>query len=120
MTFVLGLAGIGQTIQPGREHGARLLTETQRGMLLDLAAEWTGIMSEGAAKIKLDELKQHLSETWLAWSGPSEKGKGYFSYSGTDGFYRIRPPKIWGGDMTKHIHTIYREPNNDYGTNWLK
>src|SRR6266496_285036 len=25
-----------------------------------------------------------------------------------------------GGDPTKHIHTIYRDPSNDYGAMWWK
>ncbi len=90
--LVLGPGRDGRTIQPEGIKGSAL-TETQRGMLLDLAAEWTEIMSEAAAKAKLEEIKQHLSETWFAWSGPIEKGKGYFRIQGPTVFIEYAPPK---------------------------
>jgi hypothetical protein len=29
-------------------------------------------------------------------------------------------PQRLGGDAIKHIHTIYRDPTNDYGVKWWK
>jgi len=29
-------------------------------------------------------------------------------------------PQRMGGDALKHIHTIYRDPTNDYGAKWWK
>jgi hypothetical protein len=66
----------------------------------------------------MDELKQHIADTWFAWSGPIEKGKGYFRIQGPTVVIEYAPQRL-GGDVTKHIHTIYREPNNDYGAKWL-
>jgi hypothetical protein len=89
-------------------------------MLLDLAGEWTGIMNQAAAKAKMKELKQHLAETWFAWSGPTEKGKAaYFRIQGPTVLIEYAPQTL-GGDPTKHIHTIYRDPTNDYGAKWSK
>jgi hypothetical protein len=115
--LVLGPGRDGQTIQPEGIKGSAL-TEAQRQMLLDLAGEWTGIMTGDVAKAKMDEMKQHITETWFAWSGPIEKGKGYFRIQGPTVFIEYAPQNL-GGDVTKHIHTIYREPNNDYGAKWL-
>ncbi len=86
-------------------------------MLLDLASEWTGIMIEDAAKAKMDDMKKNVAETWFAWSGPIEKGKGYFRIQGPTVLIEYAPQRL-GGDETKHIHTIYREPMNDYGAKW--
>jgi len=115
--LVLGPGRDGQTIQPEGIKGSDL-TDKQREMLLDLASEWTGIMYEGAAKSKLDDVKQHVAETWFAWSGPTEKGSAaYFRIQGPTVFIEYAPQRL-GGDLTKHIHTIYRDPTNEYGAKW--
>lgn len=117
--LVLGPGRDGQTIQPEGIKGSAL-TERQREMLLDLASEWTSIMHETVAKAKLEEMKQHLSETWFAWSGPTEKGSAaYFRIQGPTVIIEYAPQRL-GGDPTKHIHTIYRDPTNDYGIKWWK
>lgn len=116
--LVLGPGRDGKTIQPEGIKGSAL-TEKQRGMLLDLAGEWVGIMNDDAARAKMADLKQNLTETWFAWSGPVEKGKGYFRIQGPTVIIEYAPQSL-GGDVTKHIHTIYREPGNDYGAMWVK
>jgi hypothetical protein len=117
--LVLGPGRDGQMIQPEGIKGADL-TEKQREMLLDLASEWTGIMHDAVAKAKMEELKQHVSETWFAWSGPTEKGSAaYFRIQGPTVIIEYAPQRL-GGDPTKHIHTIYRDPTNEYGAKWRK
>ncbi|HTL54313.1 MAG TPA: DUF3500 domain-containing protein [Candidatus Limnocylindrales bacterium] len=117
--LVLGPGRDGQMIQPEGIKGSAL-TEKQRELLLDLASEWTGIMDEAVAKAKLQELKQNLSETWFAWSGPTEKsGAAYFRIQGPTVIIEYAPQRL-GGDPTQHIHTIYRDPTNDYGVKWRK
>jgi hypothetical protein len=117
--LVLGPGRDGQMIQPEGIKGSAL-TEKQRDMLLDLAGEWTGIMHEAVAKTKMDELKQHIAETWFAWSGPTEKGSAaYFRIQGPTVIIEYAPQRL-GGDPTKHIHTIYRDPTNEYGAKWRK
>jgi hypothetical protein len=117
--LVLGPGRDGQTIQPEGIKGSAL-NEKQREMLLDLAGEWTGIMHEAVAKAKMDELKQHIIETWFAWSGPTQKGSAaYFRIQGPTVIIEYAPQRM-GGDPTKHIHTIYRDPTNDYGVKWRK
>lgn len=115
--LVLGPGRDGQMIQPEGIKGSSL-TEKQRDMLLDLISEWTGIMNESYAKAKLEDMRQHLAETWFAWSGPTEKGRAaYFRIQGPTAFIEFAPQNL-GGDATKHIHTIYRDPGNDYGAKW--
>jgi len=116
--LVLGPGRDGQTIEPEGVKGSAL-NDRQREMLLDLAGEWTGIMKDDAAKAKMAEMRKNIAETWFAWSGPKEKGKGYFRIQGPTVLIEYAPQNL-GGDITKHIHTIYRDPQNDYGAKWWK
>jgi hypothetical protein len=117
--LVLGPGRDGQTIQPEGIKGSAL-TEKQREMLLDLVSEWTGIMHDVLAKAKMDEVRKNMAETWFAWSGPTEKGAAaYFRIQGPTVIIEYAPQRL-GGDATKHIHTIYRDPTNEYGAKWWK
>jgi hypothetical protein len=117
--LVLGPGRDGQMIEPEGVKGSNL-TEKQREILLDLASEWTGIMHEAAASAKLEEMKKNIADTWFAWSGPSEKGSAtYFRIQGPTVFIEFAPQRL-GGDLTKHLHTIYRDPTNEYGKKWWK
>ncbi len=116
--LVLGPGQDGKTIQP-EGLKASAMNGKQRAMLLDLVAEWTGIVHESAAAARLAEIRTGLDDTWFAWSGPTTHAEGR---SGTS-YYRIQGPTLvieyapqpLGGDPTQHVHTIYRDPTNDYG-----
>lgn len=117
--LVLGPGRDGPMIQPEGIKGAAL-NEKQREMLLDLAGEWTGIQNETVANAKMVELKKNIQETWFAWAGPTEKGSAaYFRIQGPTVFIEYAPQRL-GGDTTKHTHTIYRDPTNEYGGKWWK
>jgi Protein of unknown function (DUF3500) len=116
--LVLGPGQDGKTIQP-EGLKASGMNEKQRSMLVDVIAEWSGIVYESEASARMAELKADLNETWFAWSGP---------VSGTQGvniaaYYRIQGPHLvieyapqpMGGDPSLHVHTMYRDPTNDYG-----
>jgi hypothetical protein len=117
--LVLGPGRDGEMIAPEGVKGSDL-TEKQQEMLLSLAGEWTGIINDAAAKAKMEDLKAHIAETWFSWSGPTEKGSAaYFRIQGPTVFIEYAPQRL-GGDATKHIHTIYRDPTNEYGAKWWK
>ena len=111
--LVLGPGHDGETIQP---EGLRTstLNDSQRKLLLDLVAEWSGIIHDEAAAGKLNEIKANLADTWFAWSGPMEAGKAYFRIQGPTVIIEYAPQKL-GGDVTMHIHSMFRDPTNDYG-----
>jgi hypothetical protein len=111
--LVLGPGHDGETIQP---EGLKLATfsEAQKQLLLSLVAEWSGIIHDAAAAEKLKEIKANLAETWFAWSGPLEAGKAYFRIQGPTVIIEYAPQRL-GGDVTMHIHSMYRDPTNDYG-----
>ena len=59
----------------------------------------------------MTEIKSHLNDTFLAWSGPTTNGSAaYFRIQGPTLVIEYAPQN--GVD---HIHTIYRDPTNDYG-----
>ncbi|HEY3743206.1 MAG TPA: DUF3500 domain-containing protein [Bryobacteraceae bacterium] len=116
--LVLGPGQDGKTIQPeGLKVSA--MNDQQRAMLLDLISEWAGIVDDSAASARMAELKADLPSTWFAWSGPTAQEPGHYGIS----YYRIQGPHLvieyapqrMGGDPSMHIHTIYRDPTNDYG-----
>jgi len=115
--LVLGPGHDGQMIQPEGVKGSAL-NEQQRAMLLDLVSEWIGIQRESVAKSKMDDVHKNIADTWFAWSGPTEKGAAaYFRIQGPTVFIEYAPQRL-GGDPTNHLHTIYRDPTNEYGVQW--
>lgn len=117
--LILGPGQDGKTIQP-EGIKASALNVQQQAMLLDLASEWTGIVHESAAAARLADIKSHIADTWFAWSGSTENGKAaYFRIQGPTLVIEYAPQPM-GGDPTMHIHTIYRDPTNDYGSKWVK
>jgi hypothetical protein len=116
--LVLGPGQDGKTIQPeGLKSSA--MNEGQRAMLLDVISEWANIVHESAATARMAELKADLGETWFAWSGPTTVAPG----KNISAYYRIQGPHLvieyapqpMGGDPSMHVHTMYRDPTNDYG-----
>lgn len=116
--LVLGPGHDGETIQPEGLKGSAM-HERQRELLLDLIAEWSGIIHESAGSKRLAEIRSNLAETWFAWSGPTNPGSAaYFRVQGPTVFIEFAPQKL-GGDPTQHIHTMYRDFTNDYGKKLL-
>ncbi len=116
--LVLGPGQDGKVIQPEGLKGSSM-SEAQRTMMLDVITEWSGIVHESAAAARLAELKAGLNETWFAWSGPVTAAPG----QNITAYYRIQGPKLvieyapqtLGGNPSLHVHTMYRDPTNDYG-----
>ena len=109
--LVLGPGTDGKTIQP---EGilATALNPNQQAMLLDLAHEWVGILNDEGSADRMAEIRSNLSRTYFAWSGATENGGlAYFRIQGPTVLIEYAPQQ---GDLD-HIHTIYRDPTNDYG-----
>jgi Protein of unknown function (DUF3500) len=100
------------------------LTADQQKLLMNLVSTFVGHMNEGHAKIRMEEIRSRLNETYFSWVG------------GTDVFYyRVHSPVILiefdhqvpvalAGPRVpgrQHIHTVVRTPNgNDYGKDLLR
>ena len=92
--LVLGPGQDGKTIQP-EGLKASAMNEQQKAMLLDLIAEWTGIVHDSAAAARMAEIKAGLDDTWFAWSGPTTVAPGAQHHrllpdSGTESRHRVR------------------------------
>jgi hypothetical protein len=105
------------------------LTAQQQAQLLEVIGAYVRNLRDGHAQVKMDEVRQHLDETWFAWIG----GTGPESVF----YYRIHSPVILiefdhqtpialghlerGQPTREHIHTVIRTPNgNDYGKDLLR
>jgi hypothetical protein len=110
---------------------ASTLTPRQRDQLVALVALYVGNLREGHAKVRMDEVRQHLDRTWFAWIGGTEPSSVFY--------YRIHSPVILvefdhqrpanlrhlaaDPDQPKreHVHVVVRTPNgNDYGKDLLR
>ena len=103
------------------------LTASQKRGLLDLIAVYVGNMTEGHARVRMEEVARHVDDTYFAWIG--ETGPEAVFY------YRIQSPVILiefdhQGPIAlpgprvpgrQHIHSVVRTPNgNDYGKDLLR
>ena len=103
------------------------LTDEQRGLLLDLIANWAGMADEQSAAATRAAIEATLDSTVIAWTGATvydtATGNGIsFSISGPNVYvgFQAQESSI-GADVAGlntagwgHVHTIYRDPSNDY------
>ncbi len=114
--LVLGPGNDGKVIQP-EGMLASAMDPKQQQMLLDIAHEWVGILNDEAATVKMAEIQANLPKTYFAWSGSTTNGElAYYRIQGPTVIIEYAPQQ---GDLD-HIHTIYRDPTNDYGARLVK
>jgi hypothetical protein len=116
--LVVGPGHAGQTIQP-EGLKASAMNGKQKAMLLDVISEWANIINDDYAAPRLTQVKANLDDTYFAWSGPTthepnKNGSAYYRIQGPNLIIEFSPQGV-GGDPTNHVHTMYRDPTNDYG-----
>jgi hypothetical protein len=112
---VLGPGKDGQTIQPEGIRAAAL-TPAQQAMLWDLVRGWVGIMNDAFAEPRMTEIRSNPANIYFAWSGPTTNGSAaYFRVQGPTLVIEYAPQ-----GTVDHIHTIYRDPTNDYGAKFAR
>jgi hypothetical protein len=105
------------------------MSVTQRELLMQLTSLFINSMDEGHAKIRMDEVRRQLPNTWFAWVGDTLDNSVFY--------YRIHSPVVLIEfdhqppigtrclhdnrlPTRDHIHVIIRTPNrNDYGKDLL-
>jgi hypothetical protein len=109
--LVLGPLEDGKVIQPEGLLASEL-TPAQQTMLLDVVREWVGMLNDEAAEKRMADIRANMARTYLAWSGSTTVGEV--------AYYRIQGPTLVieysPQNSLDHIHTIYRDPTNDYGS----
>ncbi|GAB6968163.1 DUF3500 domain-containing protein [Komagataeibacter kakiaceti JCM 25156] len=121
--LVAGPGHDGETIVPEGIRGSALTT-AQKERLMDVIGEWAGLVNDAYAAPRLKEIRGDLNETWFAWSGPLTHAPGRNGSS----YYRIQGPRLLiefspqgvGGDATMHVHTVYRDPTDSYGSRFTR
>jgi hypothetical protein len=103
------------------------LNAKQREALVGVIAEYVNNMPEGHAKIRMDEVRAHLADTYFGWIGETAADSVFY--------YRIHSPVILiefdhqtpvalpgpREPGRRHIHAVVRTPNgNDYGKDLLR
>ena len=103
------------------------LSSAQHELLLALVEYHVGRIESGHARVKLEEVKRHLSDTYFCWMGGMEDDGTFY--------YRVQSPVIivefdhqrgiafrqHTKPYKDHIHVIVRTPNgNDYGKDLLR
>jgi hypothetical protein len=113
--LVLGPGQDGKTIRPEGLKCSGLKAD-QRAVLLELIGAWIHILPDDAATKRMAALKGEIDDTYLAWYGPTTNGSpAYYRIQGTTLLIEYAPQ---GG--TSHIHTIIRDPSNDYAKQLTK
>ncbi len=117
--LVSGPGHDGEVIVPEGIKGSSLTT-AQKDLLMDIIGEWAGIISDAYAAPRRKEIRDDLDETWFAWSGPlthepDRNGSSYYRIQGPHLLIEFSPQGV-GDDPTMHVHTVYRDPTNSYGS----
>jgi uncharacterized protein DUF3500 len=111
-------------------RGSELSTK-QKDQLLDLVEMYVYNMDDGHAKVKMEEVRKHIDNTYFAWIGATESNSVFY--------YRIHSPVILiefdhqlpvgirhlvadpKAPHHEHVHVVVRTPNgNDYGKDLLR
>ena len=117
--LVLGPGQDDKTLQPEGLPGSAM-TPAQSTAFLTLIKERMNALNENDLAPKLADIEKNLDQTYFAWYGPTTAGGNFY--------YRVTGPTVlteyspqsMGGDPANHIHSMYRDPTNDYGAAWTK
>ena len=101
--------------------------DEQRALLLEVIEAYVGNMDDGHARVKMNEVEQHLDRTFFSWVGDTASDSVFY--------YRVHSPVILiefdherrvapfrsAKPTRDHIHAVIRTPNgNDYGKDLLR
>ena len=92
-----------------------LLEQSQQRMLARLIEAYVQDLPPEHAKARMQEIREEIPKMHFAWFGKTKHP--------ADMSYRIQGPTVLieyacqdlGGDPLNHLHTMYRNPKNEYG-----
>jgi Protein of unknown function (DUF3500) len=117
--LVLGPGQDGKTLQPEGLPGSAM-TAAQKTQFLALIKDRMGALNADDLAPKMTDVEKNLDKTYFAWYGPTTAGSvAYYRVTGPTVIIEFSPQSL-GGDATNHIHSMYRDPTNDYGVAWTK
>jgi len=112
------LTGVGRRNSLSRFEGlpAGELDAPQRRLLLALVEEYIRNADVHAAERHLDAIHgAGFEKLHFSWRGPTNDVRSPF-------YYRVHGPRLiieFAVQEPNHVHTIMRDPQNDYGMDWL-
>lgn len=92
------------------------LTAQQSAVLEALLGEYTGNIRDGLSPVSVDDVLRDPSTLRLAWAGGMAEGEPFY--------YRVHGPRLLveldcTQDDANHIHSVWRDPANDWGRDVL-
>ncbi|HEU5422516.1 MAG TPA: DUF3500 domain-containing protein [Nitrolancea sp.] len=103
------------TAEP-RGLGARAMSAGQRELLQALLHEYIGRMPDEIAEMERQRLRGALDEVHFVWAGGIERRQGhYYRLQGTRFLVEYDNTQ----DDNNHIHSVWRDPSNDFGADLL-
>ena len=115
--LMLGPGKYGATVAPEGIKGSEL-TAKQRTLLLEVIEARLGFMNNDDYAEKMKTVVAGIEDTYFGWWGRQDVlGAAYFRVTGPSLAleYAIQN----GGGAADHAHSVYREPDNDYGSAWV-
>lgn len=91
---------------------AALMNEPQRSVLRDLLATYLDRARDDVAEAEWSRVNATFDDLHFAWAGPVERNRPHY--------YRVQGPRLLAEyDNTtrdgNHVHTVWRDPVNDFG-----
>ncbi|QDT00831.1 DUF3500 domain-containing protein [Adhaeretor mobilis] len=90
-------------------------SDAQKEALMKLIAQWVNDLPPEQAELRMEQLRKEIDQMHFAWHGPTA--------AGSDVSYAIQGPTLiieyacqnLGDKPTDHLHSMYRDPTNEYG-----
>ncbi|MCB1094926.1 MAG: DUF3500 domain-containing protein [Verrucomicrobiae bacterium] len=93
-----------------------ILTEAQKNALLKLTAHWVNNLPAKQADARMKEIAGQINYCQFAWSGPTAPGSDIsFILQGPSLIIEYSCQDL-GGKPLDHLHSMYRDPSNEYGS----
>ena len=114
-TNLVAAAGKDGVVPESLGVSCKAFEKKQLAALKDVVDLYVGDLPKPFADRRLAELEGEIDKMSFAWWGPAEDGGDYS--------YRIQGPSLiiefagqdLGGDPHNHLHSMYRDPTNEYG-----
>ena len=93
------------------------LAPAQQALLMRLISAYVGLARDDIGRPYMDLVKDGWDRTRFAWAGGMQEGQAFY--------YRIHGPRLLiefdnTQNSANHIHSLWRDPQNDFGRDDLK
>ena len=119
--LMFGPGKYGRAIVPKGVRGSAL-TNVQKDLLLNVISARLGFIHEKYFAAKMARVAAGIDDTYFGWWGPQDTpGAAYFRITGPSIVMEYSPQDDGShSDGEGHAHNMYRDPQNDYGSAWIK